>query len=361
MLNDEKFRISLDGHFFFASVLGHLDIREDKSIDTACTDGTFIKYNPEWFKTLTFQNRCAVLCHEVLHVAMRHPERAYGYEHERANIAMDYAINPLIPYPLPAGGLLDKKYEGKTWEWIYDHLPPSTKAPSKPGGGGQGNGRSDPGRCGSVVPGPANPVVQQAVAQATAIAQQMGKLPAGLSRALGIDARTRVPWGNYLDRFLADLLEAKYDWCCPEEDHVYHGVYVPKFSQEPRVGYLVFAVDTSGSIDDKALSMFAAEVAGACRTYQPARVRVMFADAEVAADYDDAQDDVETALRKPKGGGGTDFRPVFDKLAGDQPDGLVYLTDLYGTFPAGASEYPVLWVTDTLETDPPWGEKVTMR
>ena len=60
-----------------------------------------------------------------------------------------------------------------------------------------------------------------------------------------------------------------------------------------------------------------------------------------------------------KGGGGTDFRPVFDLI--DNPNSqlstlnsqlsdpdeppvcVVYLTDLDGSFPAKEPEYPVLW------------------
>ena len=356
-LSEEKLRLSIDRHFFFASILGHLEIIEDPGIPTACTNGESIRYNPKWWGKLPFKERCGVLCHEVLHVAMRHAERARGYEHDRANMAMDYAINPLVPYPLPTGHLRDEDFDGKTWEWIYDHLPPGNKC------SGNGMGKdNDPGGCGAVVPGTGNgdARMRQHVAAASAIAQQMGRMPANMARALGLSNSNRVPWEAHLDKFLHELLESKYDWCYPEEDHVFHGVFVPKLTQEPKVGYLVFAIDTSGSIDDKALSRFASEVMAACAAYQPARVRIMFADAEVAADYDESQDDLERILRKPKGGGGTDFRPVFRKLRDDQPDGLVYLTDLYGTFPDRAPEYPVLWVTDMKQEDPPWGEKITM-
>jgi predicted metal-dependent peptidase len=50
------------------------------------------------------------------------------------------------------------------------------------------------------------------------------------------------------------------------------------------------------------------------------------------------------------GGGGTDFRPVFDWVAarrgnGPRPcDAVVYCTDGYGTFPPRPPAYPVAWV-----------------
>ena len=48
----------------------------------------------------------------------------------------------------------------------------------------------------------------------------------------------------------------------------------------------------------------------------------------------------------PIGGGGTDFRPVFDWVASEpDPCCLIYFTDLEcDRFPSDAPDYPVLWV-----------------
>lgn len=45
-----------------------------------------------------------------------------------------------------------------------------------------------------------------------------------------------------------------------------------------------------------------------------------------------------------KGGGGTDFRPLFDRLAeeSEPPAGVVYRTDLAGSFPDEPPQYPVI-------------------
>jgi predicted metal-dependent peptidase len=46
------------------------------------------------------------------------------------------------------------------------------------------------------------------------------------------------------------------------------------------------------------------------------------------------------------GGGGTDFRPVFDWLEQERisPDLLVYFTDAEGRFPQCEPPYPVIWL-----------------
>ena len=60
------------------------------------------------------------------------------------------------------------------------------------------------------------------------------------------------------------------------------------------------------------------------------------------------------------GGGGTDFRPVFEEIKkrGVQPQFLVYLTDGYGTYPDIAPDYPVLWLSTG--SKPPWGQYVAI-
>lgn len=64
----------------------------------------------------------------------------------------------------------------------------------------------------------------------------------------------------------------------------------------------------------------------------------------------------------PVGGGGTDFGPCFDWLDehGIQPQTLVFLTDLYGSFPPSAPGYPVLWAS-TGNRKAPFGEVIPMQ
>ena len=63
---------------------------------------------------------------------------------------------------------------------------------------------------------------------------------------------------------------------------------------------------------------------------------------------------------KFKGGGGTDFRPVFDKVKELNifPELLIYLTDAYGSFPEKQPNYPVLWCLTEENSVVPWGHSV---
>jgi predicted metal-dependent peptidase len=55
------------------------------------------------------------------------------------------------------------------------------------------------------------------------------------------------------------------------------------------------------------------------------------------------------AMRLPaeiSGGGGTDFRPLFDWIEREHlsPDLLIYFTDAEGQFPAREPSFPVAWL-----------------
>ena len=96
-----------------------------------------------------------------------------------------------------------------------------------------------------------------------------------------------------------------------------------------------------------------------------AHVTLFFADAELYGPYDITSDNEMPAAQ---GGGGTDFRPLFEVLAVDPPGGepptvCIYMTDGYGDFPAAEPRYPVLWAITPGGLDEenfPWGEAVRL-
>ena len=78
----------------------------------------------------------------------------------------------------------------------------------------------------------------------------------------------------------------------------------------------------------------------------------------------------DTVSIDAKGGGGTDFRPVFEHIDGDKnedepPVCVVYLTDLDGSFPNVEPDYPVLWCVPEGSCcgsrPPPFGEIVAVK
>jgi predicted metal-dependent peptidase len=93
---------------------------------------------------------------------------------------------------------------------------------------------------------------------------------------------------------------------------------------------------------------------------RPERVHVLYFDAEVQKV--DTYAAGEMLHLDPVGGGGTEFGPCFDWLNehGIRPQTMVFLTDLYGTFPDSAPDYPVIWAS-TGSRQAPFGSVIPMH
>jgi predicted metal-dependent peptidase len=90
---------------------------------------------------------------------------------------------------------------------------------------------------------------------------------------------------------------------------------------------------------------------------QPEAIHIVYCDAAVQGVQEFAPS--EPVVLEPKGGAGTDFRPVFQWVEDNAIDAvcLIYLTDLCCHSYPNPPEYPVLWVTDSRRTAP-FGETV---
>ena len=107
------------------------------------------------------------------------------------------------------------------------------------------------------------------------------------------------------------------------------------------------------------------EVQGVLRAYPGLSCNLFFADAELYGPWDITSDG---ELPSAQGGGGTDFRPLFDRLDIDPPGGevpsvCIYMTDGFGDFPSIEPRFPVLWAVvpgGIDEENFPFGEAIRL-
>jgi predicted metal-dependent peptidase len=152
----------------------------------------------------------------------------------------------------------------------------------------------------------------------------------------------------------------RYSWEQLNPQLIYRGIGAPG-----RVTYgcnlLVVAADSSGSITQHTLDVFLSESRAILEVIRPRRI--IFTQCDAAVHEWTEIDDIDDLRGEVKGGGGTDFRPVFDRMKqeGEEPDVLVYLTDGYGAFPDQAPNYPVVWGSIALGPEGyPFGEVVVV-
>ncbi len=389
----EKARTALVlDHPFFGALLFRLKDSECRSIQTMATDGESLYYNPDFVETLNAATLAGTLAHEVMHPALHHHVRRSGRNPKRWNMACDYAINPLLidaGLNLPEGVLLDNRFRGMSAEQIYNLLESEASQDSgsddqESVSGGEGSNAEHPLTCkanepsapmtdggiGQVLDAPVldnnTPSIEEqvrewniAVKQAATIAKHAGKVPAGLNRALEGAAEAAIDWRELLRRSWSDTIPADYRWMRPNRRHVWAGIYLPGVVREG-VGEIAIAVDCSGSVSARQLRLFEAEVRSILEGQRPERVYVLYFDAVVqkVETYEAGQ----RIKLNPVGGGGTEFGPCFEWLEerSIRPQPLVFLTDLYGSFPPSAPPYPVLWAS-TGSHKAPFGEVIAMQ
>jgi len=383
-------------HPFFGSLLFRLKGRECRSIPTMATDGVSLYYNPEFIDELNSATLAGVLAHEVMHPALQHHVRRSGRNPRRWNEACDYAINPLLVdagLSLPEGVLVDNRFREMSAEQIYNQLENETErrsgdkdgansstgcgaghaAPAESESADESDGPSAPvteGGIGQVLDAPLpdeeTPGIEEqarewsiAVNQAVMLAKQAGKAPTGIGRTLEGATEASVDWREMLRQLWSETTPTDYSWMRPNRRHIWAGLYLPGVIRDG-VGEIAIAVDCSGSVNARQLRLFEAEVRSILEGQRPQRVYVLYFDAMVQK-----VETFEAGQRvglNPVGGGGTEFGPCFDWLDEHRvtPQTLVFLTDLWGTFPSSAPSYPVLWAS-TGRRQAPFGAVIPLQ
>lgn len=368
LLTKAKAKLIL-GAPFYASMALRLPFVEDPTCETAWTDGKRIGYNPRFIESLTLDGVVGTICHEVMHITNLHHLRRNNRKPKKWNMACDYAINPIIKncgYSLPEGALLDPAFNDTYAEKIYNMLPEPQD--------GDNNG-NDPGGCGEVrdMPGqngaPSPAEIKQAeaeakvmIAQAKNIAKAQGKLPGDLERMIDEILAPQVNWKEVLAAFLTESAKNDYTWTKPNRRYVHSGIYLPAL-ESTTLGEIILLVDTSGSISQKEINLLISEIKGILSAFPNIELTLIWVDAKVQGVETITANDLEHV--KPKGGGGTDFKPGFEYIEqeGLNPIATLYFTDGYcNSFPE-PPDFPHLWIlTDKLEKwDPPFGETIILE
>lgn len=365
---------------FFGVLSLKLTLIEDRvSTKTLKTDGKNLWFNPAFVTTLSKYELVGVMAHEVLHCANGHPWRREHRDAKRWNEACDMAINPIVidaGMQLPQGALDGSAFKGMSAEEIYAHLQQEqqNQPPQQQNQGGGSQGQADKGQeqaqddfgCGEVVDceDTAMPEAKAewsaAVLNAAKQAQAMGRLPAGMERLVQEIKNPAQDWRAILRRFPQENAASDYSWKTPNGRYLHMGLYMPSLRSES-MPPMVVAMDTSGSVNDLVVNQFTKEITAIVEEMQPERLYLVYCDAEIQGV--DVFERGEPITIKPKGFGGTDFRPVFKWVEDEviNPSCLVYLTDMAGAFPTHPPDYPVLWADTEGYYPPPWGEHVRIR
>lgn len=174
----------------------------------------------------------------------------------------------------------------------------------------------------------------------------IGHRSAGLKRFVAEALAPRCDPREVLADFLLRTTQAAdFSWARPARRYYATGLYLPS-CESVTTGPLVIGVDTSGSVPDSDLAQAQAIITATLESCNPEYVAVVYCDAAVThVQRFEPGDDI---VLEPRGGAGTDFNPVFDWVAKNEPDAaaVVYITDLQGEFPSKET-VPTIWLASS--------------
>jgi predicted metal-dependent peptidase len=372
----QKAKITLMRSPKFALLQGVMMIGRTSVVDnipTACTNGRDEKYGRAFVAALSDKELAFLVAHEVSHKMYRHLTtwtKLHDENPHLANVACDYVINLMLKELDPAEdiiampvykdgplkgqrmGMYDPKYKGMNSKQVFDLLKQEQE---KNGGGGSGEGIDDHDWDGAKEMSDEDKKVlereiDQAIRQGLMAHEKAhGKGGGGIGREIDEHLEPKINWREELREYVKATCSNKdtSSWRRVNRRFLTTGTYMPSMIGE-KVGHIVVAIDTSGSIGGRELNEFLAEVKGVAEEVNPEIVDLIYWDGEVAGHekYEGAEVSNIVSSTKPRGGGGTDPSCVSIHLRDNniKPECVIVLTD--GYVPNWGSEWtaPTMWV-----------------
>jgi len=346
-------------HPFFGNMATRLGIQEcDDWCPTAATDGKNLYYNTKFFSKLSAREIEFVIAHEILHCVFDHIGRTEQRDRQIYNVACDYIVNNTLvrdnigekPKDIPI--FQDFKYEGWSSEKVYDEIYKKydEKQLQKLGqlldehldwnddqsnGGGKDNKDN---KDGGKQKKPAfskeelrkiRDEIKDSILQ-SAQAAGAGNLPKEVERIVQSMTNPKMNWREILQTQIQSTVKSDYSFMRPSRKGWHSGVVLPGSQFEQTIDVAV-AIDASGSISEKQLTVFLSEIKSIMDQYKDYRIKVWTFDTEVYNEKDYGPNDGDISQYEITGGGGTDFMCNWDYMKKNDivPKRLIMFTDGY--------------------------------
>ena len=295
---------------FFAAISRRINKRASYGIPTA---GVMVNketaqfemlYNPEFFRGLSELERTAVLIHEFYHIIFKHVTDRAPWNNEGSditakvwNISADLAINSHIrnlPKEgcIPGEGVFKDLPSGQAAEWYVPHVKKileeqqnggsgdgeSGDGQGQPQGGEKGTGGDSNGSGGvstlddhsgwgasdeqakelnDIANERLKDIVKQASEEAAANSN-WGSVSSSVRKSIIESLKTKVDWRKVLRFFVKSSQKANKSNTIRRINRRYPYIHAGRKSN--RVANIAVSIDQSGSVDDKMLGMFFAEL-----------------------------------------------------------------------------------------------------
>ena len=389
----EKLITARVGLLLRASFFGNLATRlklvnADEWCPTAATDGRNFYYNSRFVDMLKPKEIEFLFGHEVLHCVYDHFGRRGDRDPQLFNIANDYCVNADLKkhrvgeFITSVPCLYDSKYQDMSSEEIYDilyenaekidigdlidkmldeHLDGEGNDASGEGDGdeksGKGGGRP---KISAEERQKIKDEIKEAVLAAASASDGAGNLPAGVKRIIEDMTAPKMNWRELLRMQLESTIKSDYTWMRNSRRGWHMDAIMPGMKLDPMIDIAV-SIDASGSMLDRMLKDFLAEVAGIMEQFPNYRIHVLSFDTQVYNPKQFNSENLEDITGyEIQGGGGTDFDCVFNYFKENEiePKRHIMFTDGYPCGSWGDEQYcdTVFIMHGTTSIVPPFGQ-----
>lgn len=345
-----------DSERFYAEII--LRMRRISNPNLSYIAGVCIKnqielhINPTLFGKLTNDEQVAVLKHECEHILRDHIPRSkilapevyqktdkmeddiiHTLKHRTMNIAADCAINGSLRN-LPEGCIKPELFDlsiNQTMEWYLEKLKDNEKAKDYMEVDGHSLWAESEDQTEAL-----REKIRQAINKAAKNTRAAGKMTSDDELLVSKLNANTVNWREQLKKFVARSIETSIESSKKKRNRRYGVMYPGSIKTEDL--HIGVAIDTSGSISDKALTQFISEITNIAKF---AKVTVVEVDTEIK----DAYVFNPSKEYRVKGRGGTAYKPAFDYFNTEAIDAMIYFGDMdcYDTEVIEKPKYPVLW------------------
>ena len=359
---------------YFGMLASRLKHEENSNITSYASNGTRFLYNPEFIDSCTIEELSFILTNCVMHHILAHQQRKLKRKGYLWQLATDYAINNLLAkngMKMPQGVNYDIKFKNMYAEEIYDYLKKELIEngidafdDEKTQKHDEQNNKDLTAKFRQVKNIKENleekdeEQWEYAAALAKEVSTRKSLMPLGFERLAKKVEPKDIDWKFELYNAINRHMRNNYAFMPPNKKHLYRGFALPSLTSDTLS--LIVAIDTSGSIQEEILGAFIEEFKGIMQNFPAVNIELLIADAKVHAHYSfRGAEDLDFVL---KGGGGTDYRPVFEYIDANFPMAsmLLYFTDGEGVFPRIPPAYEVLWALSNKKDRIPFGRSLVI-
>jgi predicted metal-dependent peptidase len=351
---------------YFGSLISSLELRVNNMLRNSRNLGDVFEYNDEYLEVLSINEVSTLLANAALHQALFHSKRGKNRVSSVWYLASDYAINDLLvenDFMLPPMANYTSRFERLYAEEIYTILLSELDLEDSDETLNKEEQQVEEMEEQELPQEAYEELLAQEeyellVKQLNSKLEKHDDLPKGIERFIATNREAQIVWRDELYRYVNAHAKSDYRMFPPSKKHLYRGIALPSiYGEELKI---VVAIDTSASIDDELLRKFLAELYEIMQVFTHYVIELIECDASIQnIQRLTPMESLEPTL---KGGGGTNFTPVFDYVERMNEDFkfLIYFTDGKGAFPKYEPTIDTLWVMAEV-CDVPFGEVLELK